>query len=58
MNSMLQQFFHVPSFRYCLLANDDQTEPSPAEVDGRHLEDNLPHQTTRQFDFMEMPGRP
>jgi len=23
MNSMIQQFYHVPAFRYCLLAADD-----------------------------------
>jgi hypothetical protein len=44
MNAIIQQFYHVPTFRYCLLAADDFKDPTLATmVDGRQLDDNFLH---------------
>jgi len=41
MNSMIQQFYHIPSFRYCLLAADDNKDPNNVTFpNGRQLDDN------------------
>jgi uncharacterized UBP type Zn finger protein len=44
MNSMIQQFFNVPIFRYSLLAADDREATETLEHEGRKIDDNLLHQ--------------
>ena len=43
MNSMMQQFFMVPAFRYNLLCVEDGKEPELAEYRGRVCDDNMFH---------------
>ena len=54
MNSMLQQFFNIPQFRYSLLDVDDQQPPNlgPNEID-----DNVIHQLQRMYGFLELTER-
>lgn len=44
MNSMMQQFFNVPSFRHCLLAANDEVEGEWLEHEGAQVDDNFLHQ--------------
>jgi len=43
MNSMLQQFFMIPAFRYNLLCVDDQTSEDLKEYKGQMVDDNMLH---------------
>ena len=45
MNAIIQQFYHVPSFRYLLLACDDQQPPAMIQhtTAGHMLDDNSLH---------------
>ncbi len=44
MNAIIQQFYHVPAFRYCLLAADDFKDPNLVTLpEGRQLDDNFLH---------------
>ena len=53
MNSMLQQLFNVPSFRYSLLAADDrQPEDMQADPKGRLVDNNSLHQWLQMFSFL------
>jgi len=55
MNSMMQQFFMVPSFRYCLMQADDKRLPetsNPVQVD-----DNSLHQVQRLFSYLDYSMR-
>lgn len=55
MNSMIQQFFMVPTFRYELIAADDKRAPKcekPGDVD-----DNVLHQLQRIFANLELTER-
>ena len=54
MNSMLQQLYHVPSFRYQLLQADDGTAPEWVEYKGRTIDDNVLHQLQRLFGHLEL----
>ena len=58
MNSMIQQLFNVPAFRYSLLAADDKVAPNVVEdKDGKKIDDNLLHQMIRLFSFLQMTDR-
>jgi ubiquitin carboxyl-terminal hydrolase 34 len=58
MNSMIQQFFNVPTFRYSLLAADDrQALELVKNSDGKDLDDNSLHQWMRMFSHLEMTDR-
>jgi ubiquitin carboxyl-terminal hydrolase 34 len=57
MNSMLQQFFNVPTFRYSLLAANDGEGPSPVEFEGRKIDDNWLHQWQRLFASLQLTDR-
>ncbi len=56
MNSMLQQFFCIPSFRYSLLqVNDNKT---PQYLEGKlDVDDNVLHQLQKMFTFLELSER-
>lgn len=43
MNSMNQQFFNVPTLRYCLMAAQDEAEKNLAEFEGEDIDDNVLH---------------
>jgi uncharacterized UBP type Zn finger protein len=44
LNSMLQQFFMIPAFRYNLLAVDDGVAEDLQEFKGHLVDDNMLHQ--------------
>ena len=44
MNSMLQQFFNIPAFRYNLLCTEDGKEPNSQVYKGQNVDDNMLHQ--------------
>ena len=53
MNSMIQQLFNVPAFRYSLLAADDRKPLNIVEdKNGKKIDDNLLHQMVRMFSFL------
>lgn len=54
MNSMLQQLYHVPSFRYQLLQADDGVAPNLVEFKGKTIDDNVLHQLQRLFGHLEL----
>jgi len=54
MNSMLQQLYHVPAFRYQLLQADDGAAPDWQEYKGRTIDDNVLHQLQRLFGHLEL----
>ena len=43
MNSMMQQFFMIPAFRYNMLCVDDGMAPDVKEYKGDHFDDNMLH---------------
>jgi len=43
MNSMNQQFFNIPAFRYSLLSVDDGLPEDPKEYKGKFIDDNMLH---------------
>ena len=55
MNSMLQQFFMVPSFRRALLQVEDGTAPNTKNAHG--VDDNVFHQVQRMFSYLELSTR-
>ena len=57
MNSMLQQLYHVPAFRYQLLQADDGAAPDWKEYKGRTIDDNILHQLQRLFGHLELSER-
>lgn len=52
MSSMLQQWFHVPTLRYCLLAADDRSREDLQEHEGLAVDDNVLHQVMTLFGFL------
>ena len=52
MNSVLQQFFNVPSFRYALIQANDN-EPHKYNEDNPQVDDNIFHQMQRMFVFLD-----
>lgn len=57
MNSMLQQLYHVPAFRYQLLQADDRAAPDWKEWKGQVIDDNVLHQLQRLFGHLELSER-
>ena len=56
MNSMIQQFFNIPSFRYCLLQINDNIEPNYLDQK-MNVDDNVLHQLQKMFAFLELSER-
>lgn len=54
MNSMLQQFFMVPQFRYQLLKAEDSSAPDIKEYKGRKVDDNLLKQLQIMYANLEL----
>eukprot|EP00117_Sycon_ciliatum_P000144 scpid6533/ scgid6329/ Ubiquitin carboxyl-terminal hydrolase 34; Deubiquitinating enzyme 34; Ubiquitin thioesterase 34; Ubiquitin-specific-processing protease 34 len=57
MNSMLQQLYHIPAFRYQLLQCDDGAKPDWQDYKGRTIDDNLMHQLQKMFGHLELSER-
>lgn len=57
MNSMLQQFFMVPSFRYNLLSVDDGTPEDIQTYKNHQIDDNMLHQLQRLMAHLELSER-
>jgi ubiquitin carboxyl-terminal hydrolase 34 len=57
MNSMMQQFFNEPSFRYCLLAANDEVKADMQEHEGEEVDDNFLHQMMNMFGFLVLSDR-
>lgn len=57
MNSMLQQFFMIPSFRYNLLCVDDGKPEVIKEYKQEQIDDNMLHQMQRLFAHLELSER-
>jgi ubiquitin C-terminal hydrolase len=65
MNSMLQQLFMIPSFKYLLLSVDDGKNEDLQTVDddksvyhNKMIDDNLLHQFQNTMAFLEISERP
>jgi hypothetical protein len=56
MNSVLQQFFNVPSFRYAILQADDNKLLNFTEKN-KEVDDNILHQMQRMFLHLEYSNR-
>lgn len=57
MNSMLQQFFMIPAFRYNLLSVDDGLPEDLKEYKGNQVDDNVLHQLQKTFAHLEQSDR-
>jgi ubiquitin carboxyl-terminal hydrolase 34 len=57
MNSMMQQFFNVPSFRYCLLSANDEVQTDLQEHQGYTFDDNFLHQIMNMFGHLILSDR-
>jgi len=57
MNSIVQQFFNVPSFRYQLLSIDDGVSEDLQEFKGKKIDDNALHQFQKIFAHLEVSER-
>lgn len=57
MNSMMQQFFNTPTFRYSLLSTRDEVDPKLVDFEGEQTDDNLLHQLLRMAGFLELSER-
>lgn len=68
MNSMLQQFYMIPQFRYAILEADDQKPPTnlpflrgDTDVDkskkGYDIDENVLHQLQHLFGYLELSDR-
>lgn len=57
MNSMIQQFYNVPIFRYSMMNADDGAAPAIVQHQGREIDDNFLHQTQRLFTTLELTDR-
>lgn len=58
MNSMMQQFFMIPAFRYNLLCVEDGIAENPTEYKQEIVDDNMLHQMQRLFANLELSKRP
>lgn len=57
-NSMLQQLYMTPAFRYAVLAADDKKELTITEdKEGRKIDDNLFHQLQKMFAYLDSSER-
>lgn len=57
MNSVIQQMFNVPAFRYSLLAADSREQKEQVEHEGRTIVDSSLYQWMRMFAFLSMSDR-
>ena len=57
MNSMLQQFFMIPAFRYNLLCVDDGTPEELKKYKEEMIDDNMLHQIQRLLAHLELSER-
>lgn len=57
MNSMLQQFFMIPAFRYNLLCVDDGAAADLQEYKGEKVDDNVLHQLQKLMANLELSDR-
>lgn len=57
MNSMLQQFFAIPTFRYNLLCVDDNKPDDIQEYKGNPVDDNMLHQLQKLMANLELSER-
>lgn len=57
MNSMMQQFFMVPAFRYNLLCVDDGKPEEMKEYKGNMIDDNMMHQLQKLIAHLELSER-
>lgn len=65
MNSMLQQLFMIPAFKYLLLSVDDEKDEDLQTVEddksvyhNKMIDDNLLHQFQNTMAFLEISERP
>ena len=56
MNSILQQFYNIPSFRYALLQADDNKELNLTDQN-KEKDDNVLHQIQKMFTFLDISNR-
>ncbi|CDW78148.1 ubiquitin carboxyl-terminal hydrolase family protein [Stylonychia lemnae] len=57
MNAMIQQFYHIPTFRYCLLATQDNQPINLQEFENEKVDDNMLHQLMKFMGFLELSER-
>lgn len=57
MNSMMQQFYMVPAFRYQMLTADDGLPEDMKEYKGKDIDDNLLHQMQKLMTHLELSER-
>ena len=57
MNSMMQQFYMIPCFRYNLLCIDDGVQPNIQEYRNEMFDDNMFHQMQRLIAHLELSER-
>ena len=57
MNSMMQQFFMIPAFRYNLLCIDDGKAEEIKEYKGEQIDDNMMHQVQNLIAHLELSER-
>jgi ubiquitin carboxyl-terminal hydrolase 34 len=57
MNSMMQQFFNTPTFRYSLLSVKDEQAPKLVNFEDELVDDNLLHQLIKMTGFLELSER-
>lgn len=54
---MIQQFFHIPAFRYCLMATEDNQPLNLQKFENRDVNDNMLHQLIKFMGFLELSER-
>ena len=57
MNSMMQQFFMIPAFRYNLMCVDDGKEEELADYKQEKIDDNMLHQMQKLIAHLELSER-
>ena len=57
MNSMMQQFYMIPAFRYNLLCVDDGIAPNMVEYKQHMQDDNMLHQMQKLVAMLELSER-
>ena len=57
MNSMIQQFFNIPAFRYGIMAADDKMPVNLKDFEGDMVDDTLLHQLMKYMSFLELSER-
>ena len=57
MNSMMQQFYNVPTFRFSLMAANDEIEADFVKHQNKDIDDNVLHQMMNQFAFLQLSDR-